>query len=109
MEERPAYTVALIRKFLDGPPAAHPVASSADGDANEERLAPTEYKFPQVGNPGTGSSGVGGIQTVVLKGNPDQAGIYTTMLHVPTHTLIAAHSHPADRVPTVIPGACHIG
>jgi pimeloyl-ACP methyl ester carboxylesterase len=28
MEERPAYTVALIRKFLDGPPVAHPVASS---------------------------------------------------------------------------------
>src|SRR5467141_649376 len=77
MEERPVYTVALIRKFLDGPPpVAHPVASSADGDANEERLAPTEYKFPQVGNPGTGSSGVGGIQTVVLKGNPDQAAVY---------------------------------
>jgi hypothetical protein len=75
MEERPAYTVALIRKFLDGPPVAHPVASSADGGANEERLTPTEYKFPQVGNPGTGSSGVGGIQTVVLNGNPDQAGV----------------------------------
>ena len=27
MEERPAYTVALIRKFLDGPLVAHPVAS----------------------------------------------------------------------------------
>src|SRR6201981_501750 len=55
MEERPAYTVALIRKFLDGPPVAHPVASRADGDANEERLTPAEYKFPLVGNPGTGS------------------------------------------------------
>ena len=64
MEERPAYTVALIRNFLDGSPVAHPVASSADGGANEERLTPTEYKFPQVGNPGMGSSGVGGIQTV---------------------------------------------
>jgi pimeloyl-ACP methyl ester carboxylesterase len=32
MEERPTYTVALIRKFLDGPPpVAHPVASSAAG------------------------------------------------------------------------------
>src|SRR5256885_11455439 len=49
-------------------------ARSADGGANEEQLTPTEYKFPQVGNPGTGSSGVGGIQTVVLKGNPNQAG-----------------------------------
>src|SRR6202158_1549755 len=54
MEERPAYTVALIRKFLDGPPGAPTVASSANGDSNEERLTPTEYKFPQVGNPGRG-------------------------------------------------------
>jgi pimeloyl-ACP methyl ester carboxylesterase len=38
MEEQPAYTVALIRKFLDGPPAAHKVASCADGDLGEERL-----------------------------------------------------------------------
>ena len=109
MEERPAYTVALIRKFLDGPPVAHNVASTADGDVNEERLAPTEYKFPQVGNPGTGSSGVGGIQTVVLKGNPDQAGVYTIMLRVPVHTRIAAHSHRDDRVATVISGIWHIG
>jgi len=42
MEERPAYTVALIRKFLDGPLVAHPVASSVDGGANEERLTRTE-------------------------------------------------------------------
>jgi len=40
MEERPAYTVALIRKFLDGPPAARTVASSADGDLGEERFTP---------------------------------------------------------------------
>jgi uncharacterized RmlC-like cupin family protein len=109
MEERPAYTVALIRNFLDGPPVAHPVASSADGGANEERLTPTEYKFPQVGNPGTGSSGVGGIQTVVLKGNPDQAGVYTIMLRVPAHTRIGAHSHRDDRVAIVVSGTWHIG
>src|SRR5438046_4468977 len=35
MEERPAYTVALIRKFLDGPPVAHNVANTADEDVNE--------------------------------------------------------------------------
>src|SRR6202051_4494059 len=79
------------------------------GDSSEERLTPAEYKFPQVGNPGTGSSGVGGIQTVVLKGNPDQAGIYTIMLRVPANTRIAAHSHRDDRVATVISGTWHIG
>jgi uncharacterized RmlC-like cupin family protein len=109
MEEQPTHTVALIRKFLDGPVVAHPVVSSADRDANEERLAPTEYKFPQIANPGTGSSGIGGIETVVLKGNPDQAGVYTIMLRVPAHTRIAAHSHRDDRVATVISGTWHIG
>jgi pimeloyl-ACP methyl ester carboxylesterase/uncharacterized RmlC-like cupin family protein len=109
MEERPAYTVALIRKFLDGPPPAHRVASGAAEDIKEERLTPAEYKFPQRGNPGTGSSGVGGIETVVLKGNPDQVGVYTIMLRVPAHTLIAAHSHRDDRVATVISGTWHIG
>src|SRR6266702_758302 len=58
MEERPAETVALIRGFLDASP--------------EERLTPAEYEFPVRGNPGTGSSGVAGIQTVVLKGDPNQ-------------------------------------
>ncbi len=109
MEERPEYTVALIRKFIDGPPVDHTVAGSADGESGEERFTPAEYKFPQRGNPGTGSSGIGGIETVVLKGNPDQAGVYTIMLRVPAHTRIAPHSHRDDRVATVISGTWHIG
>ena len=47
MEERPEYTVALIRKFIDGPPVAHTVAGSADGDSGGERFTPGEYKFLQ--------------------------------------------------------------
>ena len=95
MEERPVETVALIRGFLDASP--------------EERLTPAEYEYPQRGNPGTGSSGVAGIQTVVLKGDPNQAGVYTIMLRVPAHTRIAAHSHRDDRVATVISGTWRIG
>ncbi len=96
MEEKPEYTVALIRNFLDS-------------QLGEERLAPAEYTFPQQGNPGTGSSGMAGIQTLVLKGDPDQAGVYTIMLRVPAHTKIAAHSHRDDRVATVISGTWHFG
>jgi hypothetical protein len=95
MEERPVETVALIRGFLDASP--------------EERLSPAEYDFPQQGNPGTGSSGVADIRTVVLKGDPNQAGVYTIMLRVPAHTRIAAHSHRDDRVATVISGTWRIG
>src|ERR1700726_3480760 len=95
MEERPVETVALIRGFLDASP--------------EERLSPAEYDFPQHGNPGTGSSGVSDIRTVVLKGDPDQVGVYTIMLRVRAHTRIAAHSHRDDRVATVISGTWRIG
>jgi pimeloyl-ACP methyl ester carboxylesterase len=68
MEERPAYTVALIRNFLDSPLVASTGASSTGSDINEERRTPAEYKFPQFGNPGSGSPGIGGIEAVVLKG-----------------------------------------
>jgi pimeloyl-ACP methyl ester carboxylesterase/uncharacterized RmlC-like cupin family protein len=95
MEERPAETVAVIRTFLDASP--------------EERFSPADFKFPGRGNPGTGSSGISGIQTVVLKGDPDRAGVYTIMLRVPAHTQIQAHSHRDDRVATVISGTWHIG
>ena len=108
MEERPASTVTLIRNFLDSPQVAAPSAPSA-ADLGENRLTPAEYQFPEHGNPGTGSSGVGGIETVVLKGDPDKAGVYTIMLRVPAHTKIAAHSHRDDRVATVISGTWHIG
>src|SRR5438270_5424268 len=110
MEERPAETVALIRSFLDSPQvAATTSASATTDDLGEKRLTPAEYEFPRQGNPGTGSSGVGGIETVVLKGDPDKAGVYTIMLRVPAHTQIAAHSHRDDRVATVISGTWHIG
>lgn len=108
MEERPAYTVKLIRDFLDSPQLPAPSVASVS-DAGQKRLLPREYEFPQQGNPGTGSSGVGGIQTVVLKGDPNKEGVYTIMLRVPAHTKIAAHSHRDDRVATVISGTWRIG
>jgi pimeloyl-ACP methyl ester carboxylesterase/uncharacterized RmlC-like cupin family protein len=111
MEESPAYTVNLIRKFIDSSEISAPtLPTSATGtDPREKRVTPAEYEFPQQGNPGTGSSGVTGIETVVLKGDPNSAGVYTIMLRVPPHTQIAAHSHRDDRVATVISGTWHIG
>jgi pimeloyl-ACP methyl ester carboxylesterase len=111
MEERPRETVALIREFLDGPSSIappRPLSEQAD-NAMEKRLAPAEYAFPPTGNPGTGSSGVSDIRTVVLKGDPNKVGVYTIMLQVPPHTQIAAHSHRDDRVATVISGNWRIG
>jgi pimeloyl-ACP methyl ester carboxylesterase len=57
MKESPAYTIALIQNFLQDrlPPAKPPVAS-----ADERRVTPAEFAFPE-GAPGTGTSGVSGI------------------------------------------------
>jgi len=109
MEESPVYTVKLVRDFLDSPAPTSSVLATSDNDPGEKRLPPSEFKFPEQGNPGTGSSGVGGIQTVVLKGDPNETGVYTIMLRVPAHTKIAAHSHRDDRVATVVSGTWRIG
>jgi len=109
LEEKPGYTVNLIRSFVDSPRMPSASGGATAGNVGEERLTPGEYKFPPRGNPGTGSSGVSGIETVVLKGDPNEAGVYTIMLRVPAHTQIAAHSHRDDRVGTVISGTWHIG
>jgi pimeloyl-ACP methyl ester carboxylesterase len=107
MEESPAATVALIEASLsDRTPGRTTVASRP---ADERRVTPSEFKFSEAGAPGTGTSGVSGIRTVVLKGDPDRTGLYTIMLQVPAHTRIASHDHQDDRVATVIAGAWFLG
>jgi pimeloyl-ACP methyl ester carboxylesterase/quercetin dioxygenase-like cupin family protein len=98
MEENAPVTVTLVRDFLNNQQAG----------AGERRTSPKEFEFSGLG-PGTGSSGVSGIRTVVLKGDPDQAGLYTIMLFVPAKTRIAAHDHPDDRVATVVSGTWYFG
>jgi len=95
MEENPAFTIALIQDFLKG-------------SAGQRRVTPAEFKFP-AGPPGTGTSGVSGIRTIVLNGNPNGTGLYTIMLRVPAHTRIAAHEHMDARVATVVSGTWYIG
>jgi len=111
MEERPTETVAVIREFLDAPSSTAQFRPSSEqtGNAMEKRLTPSEYEFPPTGNPGTGSSGLSEIRTVLLKGDPNKVGVYTIMLQVPPRTQIAAHSHRDDRVATVISGNWRIG
>jgi pimeloyl-ACP methyl ester carboxylesterase len=109
MEESPAYTVALIRDFLKDRARAEAAPPQPTLSSGDKRLTPSEFKFPNGTAAGTGTSGVSGIQTTVLKGNPDQGGLYTIMLKIPANTRIAAHDHQDDRVATVISGTWYIG
>jgi len=107
MEESPAFTVKLIVDFLNEPAIAtkQPVHPAED----ERRITPAEFMFPDEAGTGTGTSGVTGIRTAVMKGDPAQAGLYTILLRVPPRTRISAHDHRDDRVATVVSGTWYIG
>src|SRR5215510_1838636 len=86
------------------------VAQTAD--SRQKRITPAEVPWPAGASAGTslvGSSGVSGIQTVTLKGDPTKPGLYTILLRVGPNTKIAAHSHPDDRVATVVSGVWYFG
>jgi quercetin dioxygenase-like cupin family protein len=79
-------------------------------DANTgQRLTPAEIEALASIGAGAGTSGVNGIQTRILKGDPNKPGLYTIQLTVPANTKIEAHTHPDDRAATVISGTWYIG
>jgi len=73
------------------------------------RLTPQEIDAVSATSGGAGTSGLSGIQTRVLKGDPNKAGLYTIQLTIPPNTRIEAHTHPDDRVATVVSGTWYIG
>ena len=75
----------------------------------QRRLTPTEIAGMAKGGAGAGTSGVGGIQTTVLSGDPTRPGLYTIELRVPAHTRIAAHRHRDDRSAVVVSGTWYFG
>jgi quercetin dioxygenase-like cupin family protein len=83
--------------------------SSVGLPSRQKRLTPIEIKSLKYISAGTGTSGISGIQTRVLKGDPSQPGMYTIELRVPAHTRIEAHEHPDDRIATVVSGTWFFG
>jgi uncharacterized RmlC-like cupin family protein len=68
------------------------------------RLTPGEIAAREAGGAGAGTSGVAGIQTTVLLGDPTRPGLYTIRLSVPANTTIQAHTHRDDRSAIVMSG-----
>ncbi|MGO9046295.1 MAG: alpha/beta fold hydrolase [Xanthobacteraceae bacterium] len=100
MEEQPAATVAAIVAFLHQTPRAGEV---------RQMLNPADIARLARAGAGAGSSGVAGIETTVLLGDPTQPGIYTIALRIPAHTVIQAHTHRDDRVAIVVSGTWYFG
>ena len=73
------------------------------------RMTPQEVMSGDQGNSQIGSSKLAGVHTRVLAGNPASTGFYSILLFVPAHTTIQAHSHPDDRMATVVSGNWQFG
>jgi len=85
------------------------VTSLIHAQEGQMRLSPSEINAIASLNAGAGTSGVSGIQTRTLKGDATKPGIYTIQLTIPANVKIQAHTHPDDRVATVISGTWYIG
>jgi uncharacterized RmlC-like cupin family protein len=73
------------------------------------RLTPSEVDSMPAHDSGAGTSGVAGIRTTVMSGDPTQDGLYTIRLSVPANTKIQAHTHRDNRTAVVISGVWYFG
>jgi uncharacterized RmlC-like cupin family protein len=73
------------------------------------RLTPDEVRANQTGSEQIGSSGLAGVSTKVIHGDPSKSGFYTIVLSVPARTTIQAHTHRDDRMAVVVSGTWHFG
>ncbi len=89
--------------------AAAPALAASSTNRAEVRLAPGDIAALQQRAGGAGTSGVTGVRTVILAGDPTKAGPYTIELRVPAHTRIAAHTHRDGRSAVVVSGTWYFG
>jgi pimeloyl-ACP methyl ester carboxylesterase/uncharacterized RmlC-like cupin family protein len=105
MEESPRETTDALMRFL-GAGSASTASSSTLGQI---RLTPAEVRANQSGSDQIGSSGLAGVSTTAVFGDPSKSGFYTIVLSVPAHTTIQAHTHRDDRMAVVVSGTWHFG
>jgi quercetin dioxygenase-like cupin family protein len=77
--------------------------------AENLRLTPAEIAALGNVGAGAGTSGVSGVRSTVLFGDPTKAGPYTIEIRVPANTRIAAHRHQDDRTAVVVSGQWNLG
>lgn len=105
IEERPRETADALVRFLTG----NHMSTSASSALGPLRMTPDEIRARQTGSEQIGSSGIPGVTTQVLAGDPARPVFYTIVLSVPPHTTITAHSHRDNRMATVISGRWQFG
>lgn len=100
MEEQPEATIAAIRTFLQ---------AGSNKTLRQTRLTKSQVDAMARGAGGAGTSGLKGVQTTVLSGDPTAAGPYALEIRVPPHTRIEAHRHRDNRNALVVSGEWRFG
>jgi quercetin dioxygenase-like cupin family protein len=85
------------------------LGASASVPVGQIRLSPTDIAALATKGAGSGTSGVAGIRTTVLFGDPAKHGPYTIEIRVPPHATIAAHTHRDKRSGVVVSGEWFFG
>jgi quercetin dioxygenase-like cupin family protein len=85
------------------------VAYAAPVTSPQIRLSPDDVDGLQAHDSGAGTSGVSGIRTTVVAGDPRNPGAYTIRLSIPANTRIKAHTHRDDRTAVVVSGVWYFG
>jgi len=88
---------------------AFALAASAGPRSGQTRLTPNDIADLGKGGAGPGTSGIEGIRTTVLLGDPTKPGPYAIEIRVPPHTRIAAHTHRDARSAVVVSGTWYFG
>jgi quercetin dioxygenase-like cupin family protein len=99
----------MNRLVLAAAVAPFALLASVSAQAQQTRLTPAEIEALAKGGAGPGTSGVAGIRTTVLLGDPSATGPYTIEIRVPPHTRIEAHAHRDARTAVVVSGIWYFG
>ena len=103
-----SYALVFIAALATQPTETAGTQGASTG-SDQKRLTPTEIAEIPTIEAGAGTSGVSGIRTTVLAGDPKVSSFYTIMLQVPPNTRIAAHTHRDERSAVVVSGTWHLG
>jgi quercetin dioxygenase-like cupin family protein len=85
------------------------IAYAAPPLSPQVRVTPDDVDAIQAHDSGAGTSGVAGIRTTVVAGDPTKAGPYTIRLSIPPNTKIQAHTHRDNRTAVVVAGVWYFG
>ena len=84
-------------------------AAQVNSPMTEARWTPDEIQADANDKKQIGSSGLPGVHTRVIHGDPSKPGYYSILLFVPPNTTIQAHSHRDHRIATVVSGEWNFG